>query len=144
MYGIQFLSCGCLPSKGSGISILVYEYGERIRDLHPCLRVWRKGLGSPSSSTSMGRGSLSLSTSMENDLSYPSVIFLIEKIVPSESIVLTRSLDPLRRSSFTPCSPKKASYLGWHESYREIHRSRDDFRSVRACIDPSVEEIIDP
>jgi hypothetical protein len=57
---------------GRVLSILVYEHGSEISIL-------------------VGHGSPYLSTSMENDLSCPSVFFLIEKIDPSESIFLTRS-----------------------------------------------------
>ena len=99
---------------GSWISILVYEHGSEISIL-----VYDDGRESPS-----------LSTSMENDLSCPSVFFLIEKIDPLDSIFLTRSFDPLRRSSFAQCSPKKASYQETHESQREIYRSRDDFIGI--------------
>ena len=76
-------------SMGQGSPSLSTSMG--LRDLHPCLRAWRNGQGSPSLSTSMDLGSPSLSTSMEEDLSCPSVFFLIEKIDPLESIFLTRS-----------------------------------------------------
>ena len=45
--------------------------------LHPCLRAWRKG------QHEYRQGSPSLSTSMEEDLSFPSVFFLVENLIPS-------------------------------------------------------------
>jgi hypothetical protein len=125
---------------GSEISILVYEYGSQrspslstsmgLRDLHPCLRAWISDLYPCLRAWRKDQRSPSLSTSMEEDLSRPSVFFLIEKIDPSESIFLKRSFDPLQRSSFAPCGPKKASYQESHASNRQIHRSRDDFIGI--------------
>ena len=91
-------------------------------------------LGSPSLSTSMGQRSPSLSTRMDHDL-HPCLrawrkislfhLFssLSRNLIPSNQYFCTRSLDPLRRSPFTECSPKKVSYQEAHESDREIYRS---------------------
>jgi hypothetical protein len=91
--------------KGSEISILVYDHGSGVSIL-----VYDHRSGVSILVYEHGSEISILSTSMENDLSYPSVFFLIEKIDPSESIFLKRSFDPLQRSSFAPCGPKKASY----------------------------------
>ena len=108
---------------------------------------WSMGQRSPSLSTSMDLKSPSLSTSMENG----SRIF-IPVYEHGEWSLLSICFLPyrenwalrIRRSSFAPCSPTKASYQESHESNRQIHRSRDDFIGTWTGLDPIVEEIIDP